>query len=126
MKKTTIRTESDSWEDVRLFRCSVSGCSARLAVHMYSPRLIKDWVALLMDKAIIKKRADAVITADPERFEGHAPPSPITIMGHLRKYVGDAMKGDHKRIVTNNKKWMLSLGEPCREFLEFFQFTFNV
>ena len=126
LKRTTIKTTLDSWEDIRVFQCSTMKCAARLAIHMQSPRLVKDWVELLTDKATITKRAEAAMASDPKKFEGHAPPTAITIIGYLRMYISNAMKGDHRRILASNKKWMLSFGESCREFLEYLQFTFNV
>ena len=126
LTRTTLKANADSWEDIRLFQCSTFQCSARLAIHMYSPRLVKDWAELLTDKTAIARRAEAAMASDPSRFEGHAAPSPLTIMGYLRLYLATAMKGEHKRILSNNKKWMLSLGEPCRELLEYLRFTFNV
>jgi ubiquitin carboxyl-terminal hydrolase 25 len=116
----------DEWEDVRLFQCSARSCSARLEVQMYSPRLRKAWVSLLVDKSLIEERAKAAMASDIERFQGHAVPPPLNVIGNLRAYIGNALKGEDRRILKNNKKWMLSLGESCTDMLLYLNFSNEV
>ena len=44
-------------------------------------------------------------------------------MSNLEAYLTDALKGEGKRILSNNKKFVLSLGEPCAELLQHLGFT---
>ena len=124
--RQTQTAHQESWEDSRTFRCSSGACALELRVQMYSPRLRRQWIDLLSDRAIIAKRAKDAMSADPERFEGHAVPSPITVMANLRAYIGNAMKGDKRTISAGTKKWLLSLGEPCSELLEYLRFSRSV
>ena len=118
---------SDSWVDVQHFQCSSLSCSARCTTFFRPPRLKSDWVALLVDKSLIKQRAQKVMDDDPGRFEGHAIPSPIVVLANLRAYVVNAMSNpERRRIVGNNKKWLLSLGEPCADLLRYLGFTREV
>lgn len=64
---------------------------------------------------------------EPERFEGHAVPSKMQVLTNLRAYISNALNSpDPKMIVGNNKKFLLSLGEPCAEVLEYLGFTRDV
>lgn len=116
----------DSWEDMRLFQCSAQACSARLAVRTKSPRLNKRFTDMLLDQKLIADRVQGVMASDPERFEGHAVPSPLTILTHLRSYIDTAMKGEFKHIQKSNKKFMLSFGDQCAELLSYLGFAQDV
>ena len=121
------RGKGESWVDKRYFRCSSSTCSARLTVRVHSPKLRLSWVALLTDRSLIKERAQKVIDAEPARFEGHAVPAPVGILVNLRTYILNATTDLELRpIKSNNKKWLLSLGEPCADLLEYIGFTRQV
>ena len=119
-------TLAGSWDDVQTFRCSSPKCSAQLTVHIQSPRLKPEWVDLLTDRRLIEARADREIAANPERFEGHAVPLTSEVLLNLRKYITNALKGEKRKILGNNKKWLLCLGETCSELLEFLGFTREV
>ena len=116
----------EQWDDTRLFQCSAQACSARLTVRLRSSRLRKDFVDLLTDKSRIEARARRAMASDPDRFEGHAVPSPLDVLTNLRSYIGTAMKGDFRHIPANNKKWLLSLGEDCAALLYYLDFTKSV
>ena len=59
---------------------------------------------------MINKRAHDAITADPERLEGHPVPTPTQVMSVLKTYL-------------SNKKFVLSLGEPCAGLLQYLDFS---
>ncbi|MCJ1285725.1 ubiquitin-specific protease ubp2 [Xylographa opegraphella] len=91
---------------------------------MRAPIVTSEWEALLLDKTLIKSRAQKAIFDEPSRFEGHAIPSPIEVVGNLRTYIRNAMTSDEeRRIPSNNKKWLLCFGEPCADLLEHIGFT---
>lgn len=115
---------SGPWVDIQHFQCSSLSCSARLVTRFRPPRLTSEWTALLTNRSIINERARKVMEDDPARFEGHAIPPPIQVLTNLRTYVSNAMDSpDSRRIVGNNKKWLLSFGEPCADLLEYLGFT---
>ena len=116
----------DSWEDTRLFQCTAQQCSARLIVRTRSPRLRKSFAELLTNRGLIEERARKAMAAEPERFEGHAVPLPLTVLTHLKAYISTAMKGEVKYIQAGNKKWLLSLGPACAELLSYLQFSSDV
>ena len=119
--------ESGRWIDVQTFQCSSSSCSVRLITRLRSPRLKSEWVNLLVDPALIKARARKVMENEPTRFEGHAVPTPTTVLTNLRAYITNALSNpEPRRIVGNNKKWLLSLGDPCANLLEFLGFERDV
>ena len=118
--------KENAWVDTQRFQCSSSTCSAKLSIRFKPPRLIAEWVSLLTDLRLIKQRATKVIAEDQERFEGHAVPQPTEVLSNLRTYIINAMKGDVKTIPGNNKKWLLSLGEPCFDLLQYLGFERDV
>ncbi|KAL8853990.1 MAG: hypothetical protein Q9221_001113 [Calogaya cf. arnoldii] len=64
------------------------------------------------------------MSADPARFEGHAVPLPSEVLTNLRTYILNALRVDKRRtIVAHNKKWLLCLGDPCTELLEYIGFV---
>lgn len=109
---------------IHRFRCSSPTCCAAVTIQIRPPRLTPEWVALLSDKDAIKERAEKAMGEDPVRFEGHAPPPPVQVLMNLRIYLANAMKDpDGRRILGNNKKWMLCLGDACADLLEYLGFT---
>ena len=127
--RQTIETEdgSGSWVDIQHFSCSSISCSASLTTFFRPPRLKPQWVALLTDRSLIKQRAQRVMEDEPTRFEGHAVPSPTVVLTNLRTYVVNAISSpERRRILHNNKKWLLSLGEPCSDMLKSLGFTREV
>ena len=89
---------------------------------MRSPRLRKKYSDLLVDPLIVSQRADEAMKADKERLEGHPTPTPTEVMSNLKAYLKDAMQGEGKQIKSSNKKFVLSLGEPCAELLKYLEF----
>ncbi|KAL9598773.1 MAG: hypothetical protein Q9219_004270 [cf. Caloplaca sp. 3 TL-2023] len=122
---TTLKGESSrDWEDLSWFECSTTECSAKLKIHIKSPRLRPEWVELLTNKDLIKSRAEQQISNDPTRFEGHAVPLPSDVLSNFRTYILNAQRdGNRRKIQANNKKWLLCLGDPCSELLEHIGFA---
>lgn len=115
------------WRDTQKFRCSSSSCSTQLLVRLRSPRLTSNWVALLSDKRLIRRRAELAMSADQTRYEGHAIPSVSEVITTLRTYINNAMTApEPRRIKVTNKKWLLVLGESCTELLEYIGFSRSV
>lgn len=91
-----------------------------------SPRLHKEYVELLTNVSLITTRAQRVMDGDPGRFEGHAIPSPLTVMGNLKAYLENSFKAGPRKIKDNNKKWLLCLGDSCKDLVEMLGFTREV
>lgn len=126
-KKNSYSEKENEWVDTRRFRCSSSKCSGELWVRFRPPRLRAEWVSLLTDTTLINQRSTRVIAEDPERFEGHAIPRPTEVLNILRQYLINAKdRGLRRRILCNNKKWLLCLGEPCLELLQYLGFSKDV
>jgi len=127
--KKIARTEDEfGWRDSHVFQCSSWECHAELRIEFKPPRLTRDWVDLLTDKHIIKTRAERAIADDPERFEGFAVPPPIDILLHSKHYITNPLFSPEKskKIQGRNKRFVLSMGEPCADLLEYFGFTREV
>lgn len=77
---------------------------------------------------MIRTRAEAAIASDPERFEGHSVPLPIQVLEMTQKYITNALNdhGVKKHIQAQNKRWMLNLGDPCTDLLEYIGFSREV
>lgn len=117
-------TQGHRWVQSQRFRCSSPTCCADVTIQIRPPRLTPEWVTLLSDKDAIRERAEKVMAEDPVRFEGHALPPPVQVLMNLRIYLANAMKDpEGRRILGNNKKWMLCLGDACADLLEYLGFT---
>ena len=113
--------------DVQEFNCTLPMCSARLQVVFQPRRLVPRWVRLLTEPELIRNRANQAIARDPERLEGHDVPSGADVLGTLRAYLLNALKStEYKVIKGNNKRWILHLGEPCVELLDYLGFKKQV
>ena len=77
---------------------------------------------------MIQTRAEIAIASDPERFEGHSIPLPIQVLEMTQKYITNALNDDgvKKHIQAQNKRWMLNLGDPCADMLEYIGFSREV
>ncbi|KAL6721170.1 ubiquitin-specific protease ubp2 [Lecanora helva] len=117
--------DGSAWSDCRRFRCISLECGAELCIHFKPPRLTKDWVDLLTDRSIIKKRAEEAISDDPARFEGFAVPPPLDVLLHSKHYITNPLfnPGKSKKIQGHNKRFLLNVGEQCAGLLEYFGFT---
>ncbi|KAL8738538.1 MAG: hypothetical protein Q9181_000698 [Wetmoreana brouardii] len=120
-----VKTDSSGdWQVLHWFQCSTLDCSARVKIQIKSPRLRPEWVELLIDKRLIKSRAEKAIFENPDRFEGHGVPLPCEVLQNLGKYVSHALRREERRpIQPHNKKFLLCLGDPCTELLEFLGFV---
>ena len=82
---------------------------------------------LLTDPELIRYRAEQAIASDPERFEGHDVPSGTDVLLTLRAYLLNALKSSELKVIKGvNKRWMLCLGEPCVELLNYLGFEKQV
>ena len=127
--KSPARTEDGFlWSDLRRFHCSSWECPAQLTIRFKPPRLTQDWVGLLTDSFVIQTRAERAIADDPERFEGFAVPPPIDVLLHSKHYITNPLFNPEKskKIQGHNKRFLLSMGEPCANLLEYFGFTREV
>ena len=107
------------------FRCSSPTCPALVTVTIKPPRLSGNNLALLTDQALITTRVQAVLDAAPERLRGYTVPDPVRVLGNLRQYLTDAMRDpEPKKVNVNNKRFLTSLGEPCRSVLEYLGFEY--
>ena len=118
--------EENKWSDGRTFECTSPSCKAILRSIIYSPQLTREHVALLTDKNLINSRAQGAMDADPAKFEGHAIPSCLTVMGNLKTYINNSLTSEPKKIRDTNKKWILCFGTSCTPLMEFLGFVKEV
>ena len=117
-----------AWQDLQRFECSAKQCGAQLSIRFKPPRLSNDWVSLLTDKFIIRTRAEKAIAAEPEKFEGHAAPTPGTVLENLAKLLRTAMHFEEGKrpYPKTGRNYLLNFGEPCADLMEYIGFTSNV
>ena len=115
------------WFDSQIFYCSSQTCAAKLSITFRPARLPGIWIHQLTDRNAIKERAEKAIQSDPDRFEGHAPPSAVDVLANLRTYICNGMQSDQQRkILGANKKWRLCLGDSCSDMLRYLGFQRDV
>lgn len=110
------------------YECIAESCQTFVSLRLMSPILNSKFTALLTDPELIRRRAMTAFASQPQRLEGMAFPSPITVLDNLRLYLNNALRfpDRSKPITQGNKRFMVSFGigaEPCRELLEFLGFT---
>ena len=115
------------WFDTQVFQCSSQTCAAKVSVTFRPARLPSKWIYELTDKNAINERAKRAIQSDPERYEGHAPPSPVDVLTNLRTYIYNGMQSnEQRRIIGANKKWRLCFGDSCADLLRYLGFQRDV
>ena len=120
-------TQPEQSRNVQEFACTSSSCNAVLHVVYRSSRLTPNWVKLLTDPALIQTRAEQAIASDPDRFEGYAVPTGAEVLSTLRAYLLNGLRSPEPKVINGvNKRWLLSLGESCKELLEFLGFEKKV
>lgn len=120
--------EGFSWTDTHTFRCTSWECHAELNIRFKPPRLTQEWVDLLTDEHSIKTRAERAIASEPQRFEGFAVPPAVDVLLHSKHYITNPLFYPEKsrKIQAHNKRFLLSMGEPCANMLEYFGFIREV
>lgn len=125
----TVTPKGQSLE-THYYRCSYTACGITASVQISSPVLNPDFLQLLTDVDVVNKRADEAIAAHPERLEGIARPQPITVLDNLRTYLRNSLQDPQrsKPISAINKRFVVCFGvdgKPCKELLEFLEFSYR-
>lgn len=120
--KPTNSVQDQHWEEHHRFVCSSPECSVIVETLFRPPRLERKHLLLLTDPLKVKQRAKQAIDRSPERLKGYVPPEPIVVLSHMKQYLTDALKQTQTGFPANNKKFITSLGEPCRPLLEYLGF----
>ncbi|OKO92627.1 hypothetical protein PENSUB_12612 [Penicillium subrubescens] len=112
------------------YQCSHVPCSAMVSLRILSPLINPQFLELLSDPDLIRERAEEAIADQPERLEGMAIPTPITVLDNLRLYLHNALHSHErsKAISSSNKRFMLSFGlegTACKDVLEFLGFVYD-
>ena len=109
------------------FRCTSAYCNARLIIQFRSPRLKSDWISLLTERHIVKSRDEKVIAEDPEKFQGHALPSPASVLETLGRLIYKALnESEPKPYPRDSKNWLLKFGDSCAGMMEQLGFRSDV
>ncbi|KGO65772.1 Peptidase C19, ubiquitin carboxyl-terminal hydrolase 2 [Penicillium italicum] len=112
------------------YQCSYIFCSAMVSLRILSPILSPEFIHLMTDKELLRKRAEEATAAYPESMEGMGDPQPINVLDNLRLYITNALRNPQrsKPISSVNKRFMHSFGvegAACKESLEFLEFMYN-
>jgi ubiquitin carboxyl-terminal hydrolase 25/28 len=118
--KYDILAEYHRWE------CSGAICPAVVDIRITPPRLGKKMLSLITDKQKVHLRGRRVIQADPERFHGSTPSSPLQALSNLRTYLKDARgpkdPENPKKIAKRNRRLLLSFADECDSIFEYLDF----
>lgn len=123
-------TEKGQVVETYHYQCSRLPCTAIVSLRILSPLVTPRFLELLSDPVLIRRRAEEAIAAQPERLEGMAIPTPVTVIDNLRLYLQNALHSHErsKAISSVNKRFMLSFGlegTACKEVLEFLGFVYD-
>ncbi|EFQ97440.1 ubiquitin carboxyl-terminal hydrolase 2 [Nannizzia gypsea CBS 118893] len=111
-----------------VYSCTQTQCSATVHLKLWTPLIKRDWVSLLTDEDILKKRVDDALALEPERLEGIGRPTPLVVLTHLKTYIDNALHDEQRSRSINvmNKKFTVCFGtggEPCKQLFEYLGFT---
>ncbi|KAI3166891.1 hypothetical protein DTO039G3_6158 [Penicillium roqueforti] len=112
------------------YQCSYISCSAMVSLRILSPILSPEFIRLMTDRELLRKRAQEAAAAYAESMEGMGDPQPINVLDNLRLYITNALRNPQrsKPISSVNKRFMHSFGvegAPCKELLEFLEFVYD-
>jgi ubiquitin carboxyl-terminal hydrolase 25/28 len=112
------------------YQCSYISCSAMVSLRVLSPILSPEFVRLMTDQELLRKRAEEAIEAYPESMEGMGDPQPINVLDNLRLYLTNALRNPQrsKPIPSVNKRFMHTFGvegAACKKLLESLDFIYN-
>ncbi|KAF2198172.1 cysteine proteinase [Delitschia confertaspora ATCC 74209] len=100
------------------FRCSAPRCPVHLHVRLLPPRLKDEYITLLTDKILLKKRLDRAGVIEP-RCQNEQVAKPVDGLLFLRTYLRDSLqpKQGKGRIPLLNRKFLKTFGEDCDALL---------
>ena len=82
---------------------------------------------MLTDKSIITARAEKEMAQNPEKFQGHGIPTPGAVLETLATLTRHALYETGKPPFPRDRKtWLLNLGEPFIDLMEYLGFTSDV
>ncbi|KAF3897601.1 Ubiquitin carboxyl-terminal hydrolase [Trichophyton interdigitale] len=124
--KTVTRSPGQALE-VYVYSCTQTQCSATVHLKLWAPLIKPEWVSLLTDEDILKKRVDDALALEPERLEGIGRPTPLVVLTHLKTYIDNALYDEQRNRSINimNKKFTVCFGtggESCKELFEYLGF----
>ncbi|KAF2427720.1 cysteine proteinase [Tothia fuscella] len=104
--------------DCEYYSARCSGCEAMLHVEYREFRIQPHAVALLTDTGLLNERYQDARRADPERVN-FQPTRPLDVLDALSCYVRDSLKAveTHRSIPRLNRRFLLSFGTDCDDFL---------
>jgi len=109
------------------FQCSANKCPAELRIRMRPPRLKDQYIRLMTDRTLLRRRLESAKQIDPDRTD-YQMARPIDGLDFLIRYMNDSLypqKGK-TRIPLLNRKFLVTYGRDCDEMLSEFGFTCEV
>ena len=112
------------------WQCSVAECRATLCIVYRKPRLNEEYIQLLSNSELLKRRYDALIQEDPER-DGIRLATQMDAFARLRRYLKDSLQPSHskRQIPANNKRFQEAYGvegQDCAAVFEWLGFRREV
>ena len=124
--RSRIAADGQDGHEEHTFVCSSPRCSVVVTVSIRPPRLRSQHLSLLLDPEKINERVHSEIDAAPDRFKDATIPSPANVIYTLKRYIDDVLaRRESRRVSATNKAFMMSLGEPCRDLLQYLGFRYE-
>lgn len=124
------RDDPGSGDEVFVFECSSSTCSAIVTIRITLPILTDDLVHTLIDRDLLSSRTEAAFELKKGHTEGMGRPSPLDVLSDLRAYLHNVWKDkDKSEINLANRRFVVRFGpggDACKDVLEQLRFTLKV
>jgi ubiquitin carboxyl-terminal hydrolase 25/28 len=113
-------------DQVRRFRfqCSAPKCPVGITIHMRPPFLKAEWIDLLTNRVLLKKRWETAKELAGDRAEGQMA-RPVDGLDFLGTYLADSLNPQQgkTRIPLLNRKFLKTFGRDCDDMLKTLGFT---
>lgn len=131
MRQAWLRENPSSADEIYIYECSSSTCSAIITIHLSPPVLSRLAIHTLTDRELLRERTEIAFKSKEGNVEGMKHPTPADVLVDLRAYIRNCWSDDprFKSIKLSNRRFIVRFGvegEPCKEVLEELGFKFQV
>lgn len=123
LKDHSLTTDKVLDEGAERYTFVCSGCPLVYEAYYFPPRLTDAWINLLISPHNLQHRCEDFKRTDPERADPK-PEKAIAVLEALSAYIRDGLSASdkQKRIPRANRRFVLSFGTDCTDFLKWLGF----
>lgn len=117
-----LREGKNESDEVVVYECSSTKCSAIVTVQLSPPVLPDEAVHILVDPELLAKRTNAAFELKQGNVDGMRRPTPLDVLADLRAYLRNSWEHNARtQIALDNKRFVVRFGpegKACSNVLE--------